>query len=161
MSQTRNSARPVSRPGQHPPFQFGILLRGEPGGATGDLAIAQPGNALGIVSLHRRGQIPRRQANQFRRFLTAAPVQDVGNAKQATHHLPGLLQPSQQPQTLRVAVLPHRDHRRSPPSDLSLRARHPKMLTQETTDLSRDPYYRKARERGITRAWCDIIRCRT
>ena len=140
MSQTRNSARPVSRPGQHPPFQFGILLRGEPGGATGDLAIAQPGNALGIVSLHRRGQIPRRQANQFRRFLTAAPVQDVGNAKQATHHLPGLLQPSQQPQTLRVAVLPHRDHRRSPPSDLSLRARHPKMLTQETTDLSRDPY---------------------
>src|SRR6478736_382594 len=141
MSQTRNSARPVSRPGQHPPFQFGILLRGEPGGATGDLAIAQPGNALGIVSLHRPGQIPRRQANQFRRFLTAAPVQDVGNAKQATHHLPGLLQPSQQPQTLRVAVLPHRDHRRSPPSDLSLRARHPKMLTQETTDLSRDPYY--------------------
>jgi len=139
MSQTRNSARPVSRPGQHPPFQFGILLRGEPGGATGDLAIAQPGNALGIVSLHRPGQIPRRQANQFRRFLTAAPVQDVGNAKQATHHLPGLLQPSQQPQTLRVAVLPHRDHRRSPPSDLSLRARHPKMLTQETTDLSRDP----------------------
>jgi len=140
MSQTRNSARPVSRPGQHPPFQFGILLRGEPGGATGDLAIAQPGNALGIVSLHRPGQIPRRQANQFRRFLTAAPVQDVGNAKQATHHLPGLLQPSQQPQTLRVAVLPHRDHRRSPPSDVSLRARHPKMLTQETTDLSRDPY---------------------
>lgn len=146
MSQTRNSARPVSRPGQHPPFQFGILLRGEPGGATGDLAIAQPGNAFGIVSLHRPGQIPRRQANQFRRFLTAAPVQDVGNAKQATHHLPGLLQPSQQPQTLRVAVLPHRDHRRSPPSDVSLRARHPKMLTQETTDLSRDPYNSPTRE---------------
>ena len=149
MSQTRNSARPVSRPGQHPPFQFGILLRGEPGGATGDLAIAQPGNALGIVSLHRPGQIPRRQANQFRRFLTAAPVQDVGNAKQATHHLPGLLQPSQQPQTLRVAVLPHRDHRRSPPSDVSLRARHPKMLTQETTDLSRDPYYVPLDQTGI------------
>src|SRR6476646_5885090 len=148
LDQSNNVANPelgpaglaVLRPGQHHPFQFGILLRGEPGGATGDLAIAQPGNAFGIVSLHRPGQIPRRQANQFRRFLTAAPVQDVGNAKQATHHLPGLLQPSQQPQTLRVAVLPHRDHRRSPPSDLSLRARHPKMLTQETTDLSRDPY---------------------
>jgi hypothetical protein len=95
MSQTRNSARPVLRPGQHHPFQFAILLRGEPGGATGDLAIPQPSNSLGIVSLHRPGQIPRRQANQFRRLLTAVPVQDVGNAKQAKNHFPHLLQSGQ------------------------------------------------------------------
>jgi len=140
MPQVR-SIRATISPGQHHPFQFGILLRAEPGGATGDLAIPQPGNSLGIVALHRPGQIPRRQANQFRRLPTAAPVQDVGKAKQAKNHFPHLLQSRQYAQTLRVAVLPHRDHRRSPPLDVSLGARHPKMLTQETTNFSRDPYY--------------------
>ena len=89
------AALAVLRPGQHHPFQFAILLRGEPGGATGDLAIPQPSNSLGIVALHRPGQIPRRQANQFRRRLTAVPVQDVGNAKQAKNHFPHLLQSGQ------------------------------------------------------------------
>lgn len=89
------AALAVLRPGQHHSFQFGILLRGELGGAAGDLAIPQPGNPLGIVALHRPPQIPRRQANQVSRLLTAAPVQDVGNAKQAKNHFPHFLQSGQ------------------------------------------------------------------
>ena len=75
------SVLPILRSGQHHPLQFGSLLRGERGGTSGDLAIPQTGNSLGVVPLHRPRQVPRGQTNHFRRLLAAAPGQDVGNSQ--------------------------------------------------------------------------------